>query len=145
MIKNLIANALQSEGSGLLAGLDLSSDIQGKAIDLAKDSVMGGMKNSLKAGNIHDITKAFSGGSSSSLVQTITNDYASKLISKLGLSKSLAKTISSKLIPMVFSYINKKEDAPTDNDDGVKGLLGDLMGGDIAGKLGGLLKGKFKF
>lgn len=145
MIKNLIANALESEGAGLLKGLDLSSDKQEKALDLAKDSVMGGLKDTLKSGKIGDITKAFSSGTSSSLVQTITSNYASSLISKLGLSESMAKTISSKLIPLVFSFVNKKEDAPTDSDDGVKGLLGDLMGGKVGSKLGGLLKGKFKF
>gem|GEM_PF-6695809 len=70
--------------------------------------------------------------------------YGSKLISKLGLNESLAKTISTAIIPMIFNYIGKKEDASTGNDEGVKDLLGDLVGSSVKDKLGGMLKGKFK-
>jgi len=39
MIKNLITQALKSEGADLLKGFGLSGDKQGKAIDLAKDNI----------------------------------------------------------------------------------------------------------
>jgi len=45
---------------------------------------------------------------------------------------------------MIFNYIGKKEDASTGNDEGVKDLLGDLVGSSVKDKLGGMLKGKFK-
>ncbi len=145
MIKDLISSALKSEGADLLKNFGLSSDKQEKAIDLAKDSVMGGLTKSLGSGNIGDITKAFSGGASSSLVQSIIANYGTSLISKLGLSKSMANTISTTLIPMVFEFINKRDDAPTDSDAGVKGMLGDLVKSSISNKLGGMFKNKFKF
>ena len=145
MIKNLISSALSGEGAGLLENLGLASDKKEKALDLAKDSIMGGLTDSLTSGNISEITKSFSSGASSSLVQNIISNYGSSLISKLGINETLANTVSSKLIPMVFSFINNKNDAPTDSDEGVKGLLGDLVGNSITENLGGLLKNKFKF
>ena len=145
MIKNLISEALSANGVSMLEGFGLSSGKQDKALDLAKDSVLGGLTQSFQSGNIGEITKAFSGGSSSSLVQSIISTYGSKLISKLGLNESLAKTISAAIIPMIFNYISKKEDVPTESDEGVKDLLGDLVGDSIKDKLGGILKNKFKF
>lgn len=145
MIKNLINDALKSEGSGILENLGLDSNKQGKAIDLAKESMMSGLTNSLSSGKIGDITKAFSGGTSSPLVQSIVAEYGSSLIQKLGLNATLAKTISSTLIPAVFNFINNRDDAPTDNDSGVKDLMGDLVKNTITNKLGGILKNKFKF
>lgn len=145
MIKDLINSFLGGEGSSLMNDFGLSADNQEKASDLAKDSVLDGLSSSLSSGNIGDITKAFSGGSSSSLVQSITAQYGSSLISKLGISDSLAKTISTTIIPLIFSFINKKEDAPTESDEGVTDLLGDLVGGSITDKLGGMFKDKLKF
>ncbi len=145
MIKNLINEALSANGTAMLDDLGLSSDKQDKAIDLAKDSVLGGLTQSFQSGNIGEITKAFSGGSSSSLVQSIISTYGSRLTSKLGLNESLAKTISTTIIPMVFNYIGKKEDAPTESNEDVKGLLSDLVGSGIKDKVGGMLKDKFKF
>lgn len=145
MIKDLISKALSSEGAGLLEGMGLPSNKNEKALDLAKDSILGGLKDSFTSGNIGDITSAFSGGSSSSLVSSIASNYGSSLISKLGVSDTMAKTISSAIIPMVFKFINNREEAPTDSDEGVKSLLGDLAGDSIKDKLGGLLKNKFKF
>lgn len=145
MLKNLINDAIGSKGKEFVQGLDLSPDKQEKALDLAKDSVFDGLKDSVKSGGIGDITKAFSGGESSTLVQSITSNYGASLISKLGLSESMSKTISTAVIPMVFNFINKKEDVPTDSENGVKSLLGDMVGNNINGKLGGLLKNKFQF
>ncbi|PKQ61580.1 hypothetical protein BZG02_15435 [Labilibaculum filiforme] len=145
MIKDLISKALSSEGAGLLEGIGLAPDKQKKALDLANKSVIGGLTESLSAGKIGDITSAFSGGSSSSLVQSIVSNYGSSLIAKLGVNSSMANTISSAIIPMVFKFINNKDDAPTSSDEGVKDLLGDLVGGSITDKLGGMLKNKFKF
>ncbi|WP_372751341.1 hypothetical protein [Labilibaculum sp.] len=145
MIKDLISKALSSQGSGLLEGLGLPSNQHKKALELANDSVISGLTDSLTAGKIGDITNAFSGGSSSSLVQSIVSNYGSNLISKLGVNSTMASTISSAVIPMVFKFINSKDDAPTNNDEGVKSLLGDLVTDGITGKIGGLLKDKFKF
>lgn len=150
MIKDLITSVLGSEGSSLMQGFDLPADTQEKALDLAKDSVLDGISDTVSSGNIGAITQAFSGGSSSSLIQSIIAQYGSSLISKLGISDSLANTISTTIIPMIFSFINKDDSAPTDNDAGVTDLLGDLIGGsssggDIGGALGGMLKDKFKF
>ncbi|WP_372774773.1 hypothetical protein [Mangrovibacterium sp.] len=144
MIKDLISSALNSEGGSLLDSIGLPSDKKGKALDLAKDSILGGLTDSFTSGNIGEITKSFSSGGSSSLVQGIVSNYGSSLISKLGVNETIAKTVSSQLIPMVFKYINNRNDAPTDSDEGVKGLLGDLVGDGLKDKLGGFLKNKFK-
>ena len=145
MLKNLISNALGGEGKELLQGIDLSPDKQEQALDIAKESVMDGINQSVKSGAIGDITSAFSSGGSGSLVQSITSNYGASLISKMGLSESMSNTISTAIIPMVFKFINNKEDVPTDSDDGIKNLLGDLAGKDLQGTLGGLIKDKFKF
>ena len=145
MLKDLISKALNSEGAGLLEGMGLPSNKNEKALDLAKNSIVDGLKDSFTSGNIGDITSAFSGGSSSSLVTSIASNYGSSLISKLGVSNTMAKMISSAIIPMVFKFINNTDEAPTDNDDGVKDLMGDLVGDGIKDKIGGMLKGKFNF
>jgi hypothetical protein len=145
MIKDLISSALSSQGAGLLEGLGLPSKQNKEALNLANDSILSGLTESLTSGKIGDITSAFSGGSSSSLVQSIVSNYGSSLISKLGVNSAMASTISSAIIPMVFKFINSKDDAPTDSDEGVKSLLGNLASDGIAGKMGGLLKDKFKF
>ena len=84
MIENLIKSALGDKGSELLGGLDLSADTKQKALDLAQGSVMEGLKDSVMSGNFSEITKAFSGGTSSSLVRNIISKYGTNLISKLG-------------------------------------------------------------
>ena len=145
MIKDLIRKALSREGAGLLEGMGLPSNKSEKALDLAKDSILGGLTDSFTSGNIGDITSAFSGGGSSSLITSITSKYGSSLISKLGVSDTMSKMISSAIIPMVFKFINNKEEAPTDSDEGVKDLLGDLVGDSVKEKLGGMLKDKFNF
>lgn len=145
MIKELISSALKNEGSGLLSEIGLTPDKNEKVLDLAKDNILSGISDSFTSGNINAITQSFSGGASSTLVQNIISNYGYGLISKLGLNETMAKTVSNTLIPMVFNYIGNKNDAPTDNDEGVKRLLGDIVGDGLTDKLGGILKNKFKF
>lgn len=147
MIENLIKSALSSEGGNILSQLGLGADKHEAAMDLAQDSVMGGLKESLLSGGISSITSAISGGSGS-LVNNIVSNYGASLISKLGVNEGLARTISSTLIPMVFKFINKDK-TPTNSDDDVQNLLGDLMGGDAKGGIVdgavGFLKDKLNF
>lgn len=146
MIENLIKSALNSEGGNLLSKLGLDADKQGTAMDLAQESVMGGLKDSLLSGGLSSITSAISGGSGS-LIDGIVKNYGASLISKLGLSSSLANTISASIIPMIFNFI-KKDKTPTDSDGDVQNMLGDLVGGgsdSILGSVGNMLKDKLKF
>ncbi|TXC85219.1 hypothetical protein [Luteibaculum oceani] len=141
MIQDLIKQALKEKGGDLLGGFDLNGQQQEKALDLAKESVMDGITSEVKSGNFGILKNAFSQGSQSGLVQGIIGNYGNSLINKLGLSPSISKAISEQLIPMVFKFINNKEDAPTNSESGIK----DLVGGAIGNKIGGMLKGKFGF
>ncbi len=146
MIENLIKSALSSQGGSLLSSLGLDADKQQPAMDLAKDSVLDGLKSTALSGGISSITSAISGGSGS-LVESITSNYGASLISKLGVNEGLAKTISTSLIPMIFNFI-KKDKTPTDSDSDVQGMLGSLIGGGTDGMMdnvGGFLKDKLNF
>lgn len=147
MIENLIKSALNSEGGNILSQLGLGADKQEDAMNLAQESVMGGLKDSLLSGGLGSITSAISGGSGS-LVNSIASNYGASLISKLGVNEGLAKTISTTLIPMVFNFI-KKDKTPTDTDGDVQNLLGDMLGGgskdDLLGGAMDFMKDKLKF
>ena len=145
MIQDLIKKALQEKGGDILGGFDLSGDKKEKAMDLAKDTVMDEVTSQFTSGNLAGIKNAFSQGSSSSLVQTIISKYGSQLVGKLGLNPSLANSISGSLIPMIFDFIDKKDDAPTGSESGIKDMIGGALEGAIGNKLGGMLKGKFGF
>ncbi len=147
MIENLIKSALSSEGGSLLSSLGLDLDKQQPAMDLAKDSVLDGLKSAALSGGISSITSAISGGGSGSLVESITSNYGASLISKLGVNEGLAKTISTALIPMIFNFI-KKDKTPTNSDSDVQSMLGGLIGGGSDGMMdnvGGFLKDKLNF
>ncbi len=146
MIENLIKSALSSEGGSLLSSLGLDADKQQPAMDLAKDSVLDGIKSTALSGGISSITSAISGGSGS-LVESITSNYGASLISKLGVNDGLAKTISTAVIPMIFNFI-KKDKTPTNSDGDIKNMLGGLIGGDsdsMMDNVGGFLKNKLNF
>lgn len=145
MIQDLIKQALKEKGGDVLGNFDLNGQQQEKALDLAKESVMDGISKEVSSGNFGVLKNAFSQGSESSLVQGIVSNYGSSLISKLGLSPAISKTISEQLIPMVFKFIDKKDEVPTDSESGIKNMIGGALEGAVGDKIGGMLKGKFGF
>lgn len=145
MFQELIGKALKEHGGDVLSNFNLSGEKKDQAIDLAKETIGSKIMDEASSGNFGAIKNAFSQGSSSGLVQNIITSYGSKLVAKLGMSPDVATTISSKLVPMVFDFINKDDSAPTNSESGIKDLIGGAVQGAIGDKIGGMLKGKFGF
>lgn len=144
-------------------GLQLGQAEQ--AIPLAQESVTEGIMGAITGGNVDGIlgmlSSAVGGGNAGGgLLQNmvykgIAGNFISKITSSLGLSESVASTISSLALPMIMNKIGSATQAAGDTDGIDAGsmmsalgldagsLLGNLTGsgeaGDLLGKAMGML------
>ncbi|MFK7900390.1 MAG: hypothetical protein AB8B61_06500 [Cyclobacteriaceae bacterium] len=139
---------------------DLPQDKMNDAFALAKESILekftGSIQEDDDEGNemgFASVMNLFNGKKdigSSSLTGGIVNNFASKLITKLGVPESMAGVVASFIIPKVLGEVNNATPSSglQQNDltsllgnDVVKNLIGGNTGGGIASSLiGGLFK-----
>lgn len=117
-------------------------------INVAGESTKEVMSNKLSPDLLGDVMNLFSKGKNSGVANGIQNDlvnsFVSKLISKVGISESVAKTISNIAIPKIIDLITGENEKTPSSDmsallnmfggsnsisDSLKGNLGDALGG----------------
>jgi len=145
-------NEFLSSIKGNLAGqLGSKTDIDSAKLDdvtnVVTDTFKEGMVEKFKKGQVNDIVGLLGkNGSSSSFAGSLVNNVVGNLISKLGLSEGISKTVASVAVPFIIeklgSFATKKG---KDSEDGVGELLGDLVKGSVKDKLLGGLGKKFGF
>lgn len=110
MIDQIINNVKGELGSKLIS-LGLPESKTNGAIKLAKETVQSQLQGQVSGGNIQGLLSLFSGKpplDQSSLVKTMVSDYGTKMITKLGVSDTIAKSVSSFIIPFVMSRVSNQ-------------------------------------
>jgi hypothetical protein len=142
MLDQLIQTAQQELGPKL-EQLGVKPEQIGSVFNVAQESVTGGLKNEVLGGGLDSVFSLFNGQGghlqSNSIVSSLSDNFISSLVSKLGLDPSLASKISGVVVPFVMEKFAGSEtgsaSSPTD--------LADKLGfGDISNTLGNLLGGK---
>jgi hypothetical protein len=106
-----IINNLKGELGSKLISLGLPESKTNGAIKLAKETVQSQLQGQVSGGNIQGLLSLFSGKpplDQSSLVKTMVSDYGTKMITKLGVSDTIAKSVSSFIIPFVMSRVSNQ-------------------------------------
>jgi len=111
-------------------------------LGLAKDTILKNFTSSASGGDLDGILNLFNGKQSitgSPVVKSIVNDYAFQLISKLGFSKSMSKTVANTVIPFIMNLVNKETPDTGLNNNDLISMLGSsaIAGGknSVLGKL----------
>jgi hypothetical protein len=108
MIDQIIKNVKSELGSKLVT-LGIPSPKTGAACDIAKEVIMGKLATQAAGGNINGVMNLFTSKQpldQSLLVQNMMSDYGSKIVSKLGVTDSAAKSVSSFMIPFIMSKLS---------------------------------------
>ncbi|HCM75137.1 MAG TPA: hypothetical protein DIS90_02050 [Cytophagales bacterium] len=106
-----IINSVKGELGSKLVSLGLPESKTNGAIKLAKETVQGQLQGQISGGNLAGLTSLFNGKSpldQSSLVKTMVADYGTKMITKLGVSDTVAKSVSTFIIPFVMSRVSNQ-------------------------------------
>lgn len=112
------------------------------AVGLAKENMLGTVKDEVQRGNINgllDLFKDKQNVATHPIVANMIMKYAGDLGSKLGLDPNMAKTIANFAIPFLLKKIMGKAGKQGMNQQTIMSMLGGSMGDDI----GNMLKGKF--
>lgn len=117
-----ILDALQDQsGSEILSKTGLSSDKLPQIMDVVSDASKNVMGSQIASGNMGSLMNLFSSKSNSDGANSIQNSLTEKIVSglaeKMGLSESVAKTISGIVVPQLIGMITKKNSETADDDD----------------------------
>ena len=141
MLESIIQSSKIELGKKL-AENGVASNQMEDVFGLAKDSILSNFKSSETGGDLDGILNMFNGKQSisgSPLVKNIISDYAGQLISKLGFSKTTAKSIAGIAIPFIMNMINKETPDTGIPDNDLLSMLGSsaVAGGknSVLGKL----------
>jgi len=151
MIDQLIKIAKEQLGGQLQNAGQNSSQIN-PSMEIAKDTMVDGIKSEAMSGGLDNLLSMFNGNASATtsnpFVSNMIAKYSGNLMAKLGLSPQISETVSKLVIPFVMQQFAKKETGTAnsggdlmsmlgmDKDEGIAGMLGKLGG------LGGLFGGK---
>lgn len=140
----------------------VNSEKSPQAMNIVRETVMNSLQNQVAKGDLGVVKEMFSGkntDASNPILNALTGEVATNLISKLGIDSSTAMSMAKVAIPVVMNLFNQKiNSAPQANEDimssvidtlkggnggGIGSMLGSILGGASGGKggldLGGLM------
>lgn len=106
-----ILNSVKGELGSKLISLGLPESKTNGAIKLARETVQNQLQGQVAGGNIEGLVNLFGGKpplDQSSLVKTMISDYGTKIITKLGVSDSTARSVAGFIIPFVMSRVSNQ-------------------------------------
>lgn len=147
MFENLLNLVKEHAGDAIVNNPAIPNEKNDAAIETAAGGIMNHLKGLASSGGMAQITNMFNGGNiaSNPEIGKISNNVASELMNKFGISSEQAGGIVQKLIPTVMSGLVTKTNDPNDKSFDLQGIMGSLIGGN-AGGIGGMLnkvKGMF--
>jgi hypothetical protein len=150
MLDSILKNLSPELINGLTKDHGLDSGKAKDALNITKDSLIGGLSKEAATGNFNSILGLLnSGGKSASnpLFQSLTGSLASSYISKLGIPSNQANMISNFVLPKILSAVSGSKSGNFNQADLVKMLgqggassLGDKASSILKGGLGNLFK-----
>jgi uncharacterized protein YidB (DUF937 family) len=140
-----ILNVLKNEvGGQIMEKANIPSDKLDSVMNVIGDSAKKEVVSQMTSGNLSTMMNLFSNNKNShgadDLQSSIQNNIVSGLIQKLGLSESIANTISNIAVPALIGLITKKNnETPDDDPSPLNDIFGNVMnnkgGGNILGGL----------
>lgn len=136
MLDNIINLVKEEALKSITNNADVPAEKKEAAVETTASSIVDGIKSQLSGGNVSDLIGMFTGGSkaNSSLTDSIQTSVISALVEKVGLSKGVANTIATTVIPAVMAMISKKNNDSSDSFD-----IGSIIESVSGDKKGGLL------
>jgi predicted XRE-type DNA-binding protein len=150
MLDSILNSVKDQVGKELIDKAGVSEHQIDDIFKIAGESTQDVMAGKLSPDMLEGVMNLFSKGSNNSLANGIQNDlintYVSKLISKLGLSQSTAKTIAAIAIPKIIELVSgENEKTPPSDMSALLNMFGGGSGsGSAGGALGDALGGLFK-
>ena len=148
MIENLLQLVKEYGQEQVVENTDIPNEQNEAVMAEASYAVAGTLQNALASGQMEDVMKMFSTGSSAQIManpvaQNMQAGFIDNITSKLGINKNTAMGLAATLIPIVISKFVKRtrSTAPEDSGFDFGGLIGSLTGGGGGGGLdiGGLV------
>ncbi|GHV17683.1 hypothetical protein FACS1894169_13280 [Bacteroidia bacterium] len=119
---------------------NVPDDKKEAAIETTTNAIADGLKNNLSLDNVSSLLGLFSSGDSATTnnqtVNSIQTSVVSSLSEKVGLSKEVAGSIASAVVPALLQLLSKKS-GDTNDSFNFESLLESFTGG--SGKGGGIL------
>lgn len=146
MLESIINNLKGQVGNDLMSKAGLNVNQIDKVMDVSGDAAKETFMSKLSPDNIGSMMNLFSNNANNnqadSMQQEFSTNLVSGLISKVGLSKPIADTVSGIIVPKLIGLItNKNSETPDDDSSSIMGMFGG-SGNDM---LGGLTKNIGKF
>ncbi len=142
MLDQLIKSLKSEVGGQLISQANLPAGSIDKVFSVIGDVTKKEVTDQMLGGNLSDVMNLFSNkpnNNGANLLQSnISSGVISGLVSKLGISPAMSKTIAAVAIPALINLITQKNNTTPDNDPSP---LNDLFGGAGGGGLGGIAKG----
>ena len=145
MIDEILKMLKNEVGSQIVEKADIPADKIDGIMNVIGDSAKSEVVSQLTSGNLSTMMNLFSNNENShganDLQSRIQNNIISGLIQKLGLSESIANTISNIAVPALIGLITKKNnETPDDDPSPLNDIFGNVLGnnkkgGNILGNL----------
>jgi hypothetical protein len=137
MLNDFLKTAQTALIEQLAGKTQLSSDNLESAANVVGDTFKSGLMDKFKSGDLSAITGLIgSGGNSSPLAGSLVNSTVSNLVSKLGLSKEVSNSVAKFAVPFIIEKFGQFASSKgKTGEDGVKDILGDLVGNSIKDSL----------
>lgn len=150
MLDNIL-NLVKDQVAGVIdKDNQIPADKKASAIDATTSSLLEGFTSNFTQGNLSSLSGLFGGGGSqgtSDLVETLKNSVVSILSEKVGLSKEIANSIASSVVPGVMGLLSDKvndTNEPGFTLESIVSAFSDKKGGGLFDSFLGLFGGKSK-
>ncbi len=141
MLENLLGTLKSEVGSQILGQTQLPANNLDKVFSVIGDVTKKEVTNQMVGGGLGNVMNLFSkqpNNSGANLLQSnIASGVVSGLVSKLGLSQEMSKTIASVAVPALVNLITKKNSVTPDDDPSP---LNEIFGGAKKAAVGGIAK-----
>lgn len=121
---------------------DVNSEKSPQAMNIVRETVMNSLQNQVAKGELGVVKEMFSGkntDASNPILNALTGEVATNLISKLGIDSSTAMSMAKAAIPVVMNLFNQKiNSAPQANEDIMSSVIDTIKGGN-GGGIGSML------
>ena len=142
MFDNLLNLVKEHASDAIIKNPSIPNEKNEEAISSTTNSIFNSLKSQVSSGNLNELLGMFSKGDtkSSPIVNAVSNNTITDLMSKFGLDKGAAGSIASQLIPNVMEKLVNKTNDKNDSSFDLNSIVSSLGGGDNSSLLNTLLK-----
>jgi len=141
MLENLISTLKSQVGGQIINQTNLPANKLDNVLSVIGDVTKKEVTGQMLGGGLGNVMNLFSkqqNNSGANLLQSnITSGVVSGLVSKLGISQEMSKTIAAVAIPALVNLITKKNSVTPDDDPSP---LNEIFGGAKKAAVGGIAK-----